>query len=408
MTVLRLGLETAPCAPPIGVAVSGGGDSVALFHLLLESGWNPGHLHVLHVHHGLREAADEEAAHVRALAERAGCPFEVLGLDPATVRGGISADRLRSLRFAALETVVHRRGLSGVALAHTADDQRETRWLALIRGSGLRGLAGMRDWVAPFWRPLLRVGRATLREYLNEKNVSWREDATNVDFHHLRARVRHVLLPNVGRPLTAAEHLRVQMLQDEDDYLEAEAARVLSAVAAGPVLRVPPFRRYTPAVQRRVLRMWTGQRQALERLESLRKVLSRPASRVRFVELPGSDEVVVGTAFALRSGGVPAPRELGPGTETVLAWGAFGELRVAAPVDRGVFVATVASAVRRGMDLGGAAAGVYAEWREVWPAIGLHGSEGLWIPAHPLSRSQDGPLGQGSVRWIPSATWATE
>ncbi|MCI0342551.1 MAG: tRNA lysidine(34) synthetase TilS [Planctomycetales bacterium] len=191
------------------VACSGGGDSVALLHLLRElpaAGGPRLGLVVATLDHGIRgEESAADAAFVEALAARLGLPCrrgraDVPGL--LARDGGSLEDLARRERYRFLGEVAREAGSSAIALAHTRDDQAETMLLRLARGAGPRGLGGMRALrpLAPgspirIWRPLLGVCRDDLRAALHERGESWREDATNEDRHRARARVRHEALP---------------------------------------------------------------------------------------------------------------------------------------------------------------------------------------------------------------------
>ena len=184
----------------IGVAVSGGADSVALLRLLAELRAQLGiQLFVLHFHHQLRGAeADQDESFVAQLAQQLG--FDCLA-DRADVAGearrqGWNLEEAgRRLRYQFFASVVSSHALNRVAVAHTANDQAETVLAHLLRGTGLAGLAGIYPVAGSIIRPLLDIGREELREYLSLLKQPWREDATNLDTTRTRARIRHKLLP---------------------------------------------------------------------------------------------------------------------------------------------------------------------------------------------------------------------
>jgi tRNA(Ile)-lysidine synthase len=199
------------CAPGdrIGVAVSGGGDSVALLSLLCELRAELGvMLSVVHFHHGLRgEEADADETFVAGLARRHGLEFFSGRADVAAearARGWNLEEAGRRLREAFFSELVADGRATRVALAHTADDQAETVLAHLLRGTGPAGLAGIhpvRGWLI---RPLLEVRREALRGYLRERGLPWREDASNRDTTRLRARLRMEILPALERIQPAA------------------------------------------------------------------------------------------------------------------------------------------------------------------------------------------------------------
>ena len=182
-------------------AVSGGGDSVALLHLLAELAERSllTLAGVAHVNHRLRRpASDEDERFCRDLARRFGVPCLVESVAVADVARSrrVSVERAgHHVRHAFFARAAAELEAGRVALGHTIDDQAETVLLRLIRGAGAAGLSGMRPRAGVLVRPLLGVGRAELRRYLADGGVPFREDASNADLRVPRNRVRHELLP---------------------------------------------------------------------------------------------------------------------------------------------------------------------------------------------------------------------
>ena len=195
----------------VGVAVSGGADSVALLHAIHALRDELGVvLSVVHVHHGIRgEAADEDQRFVEALARRLGLDFHTTNVDvPAHAKeNGLGIEAAgRALRYEYFRELISNHTLDKIATAHTRDDQAETVLLRLLRGAGTRGLAGIYRHVsdegateAHIVRPLLGTSRKEIEEYLSKAGQDWREDATNQDREYMRNRVRHELLPLLER-----------------------------------------------------------------------------------------------------------------------------------------------------------------------------------------------------------------
>lgn len=318
----------SPAAAPVplrrlAVAVSGGGDSVALLHGLLAAGWSAGRLVVVHVDHSRRAASAAEARFVREMAAGLGCDFRIVRLDP---EGPGAPEALRALRLDAFRTMAE--DCDAVALAHHADDQRESRWWALLRGSGLRGLAGMRPWQAPWWRPWLDVSRHEIRTWATACGLSWVDDPSNVDFRHPRARLRHLMLPSLARPLTRGEALRVRMLQAEDDWLTDRAAEWAAHRIDGAFLDRAAWRDGDAVLQRRALRVWLGPGPSLERIEAARAVLGGASGTwPKVVEIDGGTRLIVGARDAVRWVG---PWPAGGG-----AWGGWVGSRAPARQSRG-------------------------------------------------------------------------
>lgn len=184
----------------VGVACSGGADSTALLHVLIELRRELGiTLSVLHFNHQLRGAqADADERFVRDLASTFELDFFPGSADVRAEarwhKENVEAAG-RRLRRDFFRRVVEGGRATKIAVAHTADDQAETVLAHLMRGTGLTGLAGIHPVSGTVIRPLLDVRRAELRTFLQERKQDWREDASNSDRTRMRARIRHGLLP---------------------------------------------------------------------------------------------------------------------------------------------------------------------------------------------------------------------
>ena len=185
--------------PPgtIGVAVSGGGDSLAL--LLMLSDWARARdvaVKAVTVDHGLRKEAADEAKLVADICRRHDIPHSVLEWSGWDGKGNLQ-DAARNARLDLIAGWARENGIAVVALGHTLDDQAETVLMRLARGSGVDGLAGMaprrtHDGITLI-RPLLGMRRAGLRDYLLEKGVTWVEDPSNDDTGFDRVKARRLL-----------------------------------------------------------------------------------------------------------------------------------------------------------------------------------------------------------------------
>jgi len=175
---------------PLGVAISGGGDSTALL-LLLHAARRA--VLAVTVDHGLRPESAAEAAAVGALCAARGIPHDTLVWAEGPESGNLQA-RARQARRRLIADWARGRGIGDVALGHTLDDQAETVLLRLARGSGVDGLAAMAavaegDGVR-WHRPLLGIGRGALRDWLRGEGVAWIDDPSNEDPRFDRVRVR--------------------------------------------------------------------------------------------------------------------------------------------------------------------------------------------------------------------------
>ncbi len=198
----------------VGVAVSGGADSVALLFLLIELQKKLGiALTVLHFNHKLRgRASDTDQNVVSRLAAKYAIPFHA-GSDDIKARAKRDRanleDTARQARYAFFAEAARDLALNKIAVAHTADDQAETVLAHILRGAGLAGLGGMNPRTGLIVRPLLCTRREELRWYLRSKNQTWREDITNRDVTKMRARIRKKLIPLLQKTFQAnvVEHL---------------------------------------------------------------------------------------------------------------------------------------------------------------------------------------------------------
>ncbi len=251
------------------VAVSGGPDSVALLSILhsLAAAWTLS-LHVVHCNYGLRGAeSEEDASFVAALCRRLAVPCLVRPLHARERKPGASSSlqaRARELRYRLFRDLATELHADRVALGHTADDQAETVLLRMLRGAGLRGLAGMphiRDHL--FVRPLLGVTREEILSYLQAAGLSYRTDSSNAKSVYLRNRIRLELLPLLESLTPAATRLlarQADIVRADDQLLDRLAARCLQRVtqrgdATRLVLDRAAFRRQPLALQSRMLRL---------------------------------------------------------------------------------------------------------------------------------------------------------
>jgi tRNA(Ile)-lysidine synthase len=341
----------------VACACSGGADSVALVQLLEELKSELGlRLLVVHLNHQLRGAeADADEGFVRRLAERLELEFVVRREDVAARarRELVNLEEAgRQARLDFFATLVAAGKADAVALAHTMDDQAETVLARLLRGAGTRGLAGIYPLVEPLAgqrggrlvRPLLGVRRAELRQYLSERELGWREDASNLDRDRLRNRVRLEVLPQLAclAGPGVVEHLArlAEYARQEESFwaayidarwrgltarrLEKVEFPVATLLAGDPLLATLPARvarEAQRAVARRLLRRAVGEargdlrRVSATHIEAVLRLAESGQSGQR-VDLPGArverrfDTLVFSPARLYRGSGRPPDFEL--------------------------------------------------------------------------------------------------
>ena len=271
----------------LGVAVSGGADSVALLQILTELRQELGIIvSVIHLNHKLRGAeADEDEHFVRQLA--AAHEFEFI-CESGDVKSHAANKKLsletaaRELRYEFFVRALSSELLNKIATAHTIDDQAETVLLKLTRGAGTRGLAGVYpkiavrcrpssicqdDHVSPaspkfIVRPLLSAHRRELESYLDEIGQRWREDSSNRELLYTRNRVRHEILPRLAELVNSRVHETLaeaaEIARSEEEFWLREVARLLPTVwkpqgSGGSICR-KSLDEFDRAVRRRVVR----------------------------------------------------------------------------------------------------------------------------------------------------------
>ena len=250
------GSRRGQAAAPVILMVSGGADSMALLHMAatepLDLGDGAGlvrvakeRLHVLHVNHLLRGAdADADQHFVQETCDSLGIHCTVLRVDVAKLaqeRDGNVEEIGRRVRYDAVRELAQKlcveqgvsRQKAKILTAHTADDRAETFMMNVMRGSGMSGLTSIPRHRGLIYRPLLDYTHDQLKDWLKARGLDWHEDATNTDTHYLRAYMRHNVLPllKARNPMLVQTVCKIaDLMTDEDDYLEAKAARKLRQI----------------------------------------------------------------------------------------------------------------------------------------------------------------------------------
>lgn len=237
----------------VGVAISGGGDSVALARLAASAGLP---IILLHMNYGLRGAeSDGDVAFVIALGSELGCEVLVERVAPE----GKSEDVLRRLRYEWFANC----NVDVILTGHTRDDQAETVLFRVLRGTGPTGLVGIvESYGNRIFRPLLRVSRKEVREWLASGGYVWREDSSNEALDYRRNWLRRVLLPQVREELNPQVDSALvglaEIAGDEEAWLAGIVDQVfdnlVSAEADWLVLDCAQFGKLPVALQRRMMR----------------------------------------------------------------------------------------------------------------------------------------------------------
>ena len=221
------------------VALSGGGDSVALARLMCEmsamASWSV--VGFLHINHQLRSVANEDADFCRELSNELNVPFliEKVNVEAVSREFGISVEEAgHRLRHEIFNRICRSQVADCVATGHTRDDLAETVLLRLIRGAGPRGLAGIHPRNGFVVRPLLDITRKELREYLEVQGLPHCEDTTNEDTSVARNRIRHLLIPflkkNFSEGIVDVLAREASIARADDEWMECEVDQAVGQI----------------------------------------------------------------------------------------------------------------------------------------------------------------------------------
>ena len=272
------------------VALSGGADSVALLHALLELrerfGMRVAAAHLNHRIRGLESDRDEDF--VREMCARLGVELRVArarGLDADSAN---LEERAREARFRFLNRAADAVGAEYIALAHHGDDQAETVLMRMLRGAGIAGLAAMSErGPGRLIRPMLGLCRAEILGYLRAHGIAFVEDSSNRAPEILRNRIRTELIPMLERDYAPGLRRRLVEIAGEmrsvDDFMNAAASIEFDAMrSSDDALDVARFPALAPALQMSVLRLYLG-----ERMGSLRRITRAHLEALRRLVLAG-------------------------------------------------------------------------------------------------------------------------
>lgn len=285
---------------PLAVAYSGGADSTAL--LVAAAGRWPGRVIAIHVNHGLQAAATDFERHCASACAALAVPLHVERIDARHLRGESPENAARMGRYEAIHRVAKREGAAAVALAQHADDQVETMLLALSRGAGIAGLAGMRaQWQRDglhYARPLLEVAAADIRAWLQTRGVGWIEDPSNASEDFTRNRIRARLLPALREAFPSSLDTFARSARhaaEAQALLEELAAQDLQQVGAPP--EIAALRALGRARQANLLRHWLrtahGAQASTAQLDELLRQVAACATRGHDIRLRVAEGIVL-------------------------------------------------------------------------------------------------------------------
>lgn len=283
---------------------SGGGDSLALLHLLIESRRRvPFHLQVVHVDHGWRPESRAQAEELRQHVESLGVLFHLVAIEAPPKEAAA-----REARLQAFGTVYRRLGARALLLAHHRDDQAETVLKRLFEGAHLTVLKGMAP-VARLdgmevWRPLLSTPQRDLRRWGERRGVIPLDDPTNRDPKYLRARMRAELLPllakSFGKEISGTLSRLGDTLRDLTDYLDGQLVPYFAALDEGgkavDLSRIPERR---PFEVQLFLKRWTDREEVPLSAAALATLYSLLAKGSGHVATPRGAVVVDGSRIAI-------------------------------------------------------------------------------------------------------------
>lgn len=298
-------LRDFPSSKRYLIGVSGGRDSIALLHLLVDLGYNK--LVVCHLNHQLRgHESRRDARFVEKIAGdlQLGCEIGSTDVGALARRSKLSIETAaRFARFAFFVEAARRRRCSRIFLAHHADDLVETALLNLFRGASPGGMAALRkisvhrirQTSLTILRPLLGVWRSEINSYIGERHLEFREDVTNAVLHSSRNKIRHRILPDIehqfGRVVRKTIWRAAQIWSEEEAVLDS---LVFSQMIPGTHLAVAALGKMPVALQRRAILRWLRAREvaqiSFDIVERVRSLIE-PGTKAAKVNLPRDQHV---------------------------------------------------------------------------------------------------------------------
>ena len=333
----------------VGVAVSGGSDSMALLHLFARvAAHHGGIVRAVTVNHRLRPEAADEAKFVARACKALGAGHDTLVWDHREIVGNLQ-DQARRARYRLISEWAQAHRISHVVVGHTADDQAETFLMGLARGAGIDGLSGMRKgWEAGgvnWLRPYLNTSREELRAYLRRNGIAWVEDPSNADDRFTRVKARKVM--KALRPLgitvdrLSAVTRNLAIAQDSLRVAASEGAKQIARTSAGEiVIDRAALLALSQETARRILvgaLRWVASSDYAPRAQAISR-LEDAIGRGKSSTLAGARIVVVGADIRITRE-PKAVADLETGTD--MLWD--GRWRLSGPHERGLTVRALGS-----------------------------------------------------------------
>lgn len=243
------------------IAFSSGPDSVCLLDVLYSLYGKKIEFRIVYINHGLRPQRylKKEELLTQKYAAQYNIKYKIIPVKVKKKRVGIEA-AAREQRYHALMRYMNRVNAQRVCLGHNADDMVETFFMNLVRGSGTRGLKSIPPVRVPFIRPLINVKKTEILEYLKAKKLSYSMDETNRLLGYRRNLLRHRIIPElikINPELHETIKREIELLAEDDDYLEKQARRTYKQVAKRELdyvlLDINKVLKYNPSVVKRVL-----------------------------------------------------------------------------------------------------------------------------------------------------------
>ena len=266
----------------IAAGISGGADSVCLLFVLMQLQKKiPFHLVVVHVNHGIRPEAGEDAAYVEALCQRWQLPFYLVKEDVKVYakENSLSEEEAgRKIRYQAFGNALKAECLkrnavaeetnlqnAKIAVAHNSNDRAETMLFHLFRGTGLSGLGSIRPVSGNVIRPLLCASRKEIENWLVQNEISWKTDSTNEKDDYTRNRIRHHILPFAEKEICSGAVIHMNRAADDlqaaEAFIQKETACACKRCVESKeienerqmIIKLVSFRKEDPYLQGRIL-----------------------------------------------------------------------------------------------------------------------------------------------------------